>query len=245
MSLFLASVLAALAASIVRADDEFPASITEWDALVPSAIPAAMPVSPPTAAARKALAAIASVREKTKVARYQHRTQVRVREGLFAWDCSGMMAWVLARSAPRALATIGRPRPVARDFVRVSRRTPFVRARGGWQRIPRIVDARPGDVFSWERPADWGPGNTGHVGFVAEAPRPIPGVPNAYVVRVIDSTSVAHDNDTRVGTTDGGLGEGDLLFLTDALGAGTHYGWHGLRTRYVVSTHIEIARLVR
>lgn len=176
---------------------------------------------------------------------YQHMTDVRPDEGYFHWDCSGMTAWVLRRTARGAMRAITRERPVARDFVRAIERAPTTRSRGGWQRIERVADARPGDLFAWRRPRGFPSRNTGHVGFVIHQPTPVPGMPGAYAVRVADATSLGHQDDSRAGDPDGGYGEGTLVFLTDAEGRGTHYGWFGTASEGYVVTPIVFGRVSR
>lgn len=221
-----------------------PASIRVLD-VPPRMAPPFPPSAPASRSASQVLETLGRVRAGVRTTRYQHNTVVRERDGLFAWDCSGMAAWVMARSAPRALATIARERPVARDFHRAITRAPTNRARGGWQRLAHIAEARPGDVFAWLRPSDWPPRNTGHVGFLLAAPVPVPWLPGAYVVRIADATSVAHQDDTRANDADGGYGEGTLMFLTDGAGRATAYAWHGTFSGGAVMTDIVFGRLVR
>jgi hypothetical protein len=224
--------------------ERLPASIHLLD-LQPRPAPPFAPGEPASRSAARVLETLGRVRAGIRTTRYQHNTVVRERDGLFAWDCSGMAAWVMSRSAPRALASVGGERPVARDFYRAIMRAPIARARGGWQRLERISDARPGDVFAWLRPLDWPPRNTGHVGFVLAAPVPVPWLPDAYVVRVADATSIAHQDDTRANDPAGGYGEGTLMFLTDGFGHGNAYAWHGTRSGASIQTNIVFGRLVR
>ena len=221
-----------------------PASIRDLD-VAPRMAPPFAPSAPASRSGTRVLETLGRVRGGLRATRYQHNTVVRERDGLFAWDCSGMAAWVMHRAAPRALATVGGERPVARDFHRAITRAPTARARGGWLRLANIADARPGDVFAWLRPSDWPPRNTGHVGFLLEAPAPVPWLPNAYVVRIADATSVAHQDDTRANDPDGGYGEGTLMFLTDGAGRATAYAWHGTFSGGAVQTNIVFGRLVR
>ena len=204
-------------------------------------------VQPPPAPAggARVLEVLEQVRARLRQTRYQHATVVREREGLFFWDCSGMAAWVLRRAAPHAMRAITRGRPVARDFARVIARAPPRRPRAGWQRIERVEDARPGDVFAWRRPRGFPSRNTGHVGFVVEAPIPVPAISGAWAVRIADSTSWGHEDDTRPNDGVGGFGLGTLVFLTDAMGRGTHYGWAGTRSEGYVVTPIVFGRVVR
>jgi hypothetical protein len=100
-------------------------------------------------------------------------------------------------------------------------------------------------VFAWRRPRGFPSRNTGHVGFVVEAPLPVPAIPGAYAVRVADSTSWGHQDDTRAPDGVGGFGLGTLVFLTDGDGHGTHYGWYGTASEGYVVTPIVFGRVSR
>lgn len=203
---------------------------------------------PPPAATRggeRILAELRSIRETMTETRYQHASVVRPRDGVYRWDCSGMAAWILRRATPRAMGVISRERPVARDFAAAIERAPVGRARSGWERVERLELALPGDVFSWRRPRGFPSHNTGHVGFVVDRPLPVAGMPGAYAVRVTDSTTWGHQDDTRPDDGVGGFGTGTLVFLTDASGQGSHYGWFGTRSEGYVVTPIFIGRVHR
>jgi len=198
---------------------------------------------PVTAAATRVLDVLADVRTNVRDTRYQHTTVVNERLGRYRWDCSGMADWVLEKARlRRARAALQRSRPVARTFFEAIRRAPTGRAAQGWERLPRIEDARPGDVFAWLRPPDWPRRNTGHVGFVLAAPRRVNAWPGAYVVRIADATSVPHQDDTRTWPGEGGYGEGTILWMTDA-GRAFGYGWHGIHSRGYVETEALFGRL--
>lgn len=198
---------------------------------------------PATDAASRVLSVLADVRTNLRDTRYQHNTVVNERLGRYRWDCSGMADWVLEKARlRRARTALQRSRPVARTFFEVIRRAPTGRAAQGWERLPRIQDARPGDVFAWLRPPDWPRRNTGHVGFVLAAPRRVNAWPGAYVVRIADATSVPHQDDTRTWPGNGGYGEGTILWMTDA-GRAFGYGWHGIHSRGYVETEALFGRL--
>jgi hypothetical protein len=188
---------------------------------------------------------LAKIEEGLQTTRYQHSTQVRVREGLYAWDCSGMASWVLGRAAPKALAAVKSDRPVARDFYRAIERAPIGKSRHGWQRLAGVLEARPGDVFAWLRPPHLPRDITGHVGFVIEPPRPVSGWDGAYVIRIADATRLPHGDDTRADDRVGGYGTGALLVLTDESGMSTHYGWFGLESRGFIETEVLFGRVSR
>lgn len=202
-------------------------------------------MEPATRPARRVLELQASIRASLTRTAYQHRTVVRRREGVYLWDCSGMMAWFLRRVAPVAREAMAKGRPVARDFYRQIARAPTHRPRKGWQRLEHIEDVRPGDMFAWIRPPDFPSRNTGHTGFALEPARPVPELPGAYTLRILDATSLPHQDDTRDPEGDGGIGEGTILFLVDESGRGTAYGWFGRRSRGVIATDIVFGRLSR
>jgi hypothetical protein len=195
-------------------------------------------------AALRILDELARIAANLRYTAYSHSTSIDERAGRYVWDCSAMATYVLRRAAPVALATVGSGRPVAAQFYRAIARAPTTRTEGGWLRIPRVADARPGDVFAWQRPPWFPSSNTGHVGFVLEAPRPSP---LGMLLRIADSTRLAHDDDTR--DTDrgaSGFGQGTILFATDpTTGGGTGYGWLGARTPadWIIPTPIAIGRV--
>jgi hypothetical protein len=174
---------------------------------------------------------------------YSHALFVNEKHGVYRFDCSSMVQWVLRRSAPTAASAIAWKldgRPLARDFQRRIARAPAEKSKNGWRRIARVSDAKPGDVIAWLKPAEIDSPNTGHVAFVVLAPVLAPGYENAYLVRIADSTSLLHDDDTRVGRS--GFGLGTILVVTDAeTDAPVAYGWVGLRWR-AFETDIAIGR---
>ena len=159
----------------------------------------------------------ASLRET----RYQHATRVDVARGRYRFDCSGMVNWILRRSAPRAFRALGRPRPVAATYARTIARAPS-RPRGAWQRIDRWQDVRPGDVFAFESTRIRGLDRwlrlftserqpSGHTGIVVSSMRPVAlGVVEAEIV---DSTTFPHGgDDRRAWGGEGGFGRGTMAF---------------------------------
>ncbi len=174
---------------------------------------------------------------------YQHRTAVDERVGRYYFDCSGMVDWVLRRACPRAAAWVGSGaagRPLARDYQRRIARVPVSRAVGGWRRVPRVAELQPGDVVAWLKPAIIKSPNTGHVAFAIQQPAPVPGLAGQFLLRVADSTSLLHDQDSREGRS--GFGFGTILLEADrATGEPIAYGWMGLRWR-TFETRIALGR---
>lgn len=181
-----------------------------------------------------------------RATRYTHSTRIDARAGRYELDCSALAGYVLARAAPSARAALQRPRPVAVDFYRVIRDAPRARPRDGWQRVGRIADARPGDVLAWPRPSWFPSHNTGHVAFVVDAPVT---TARGVLLRIADSTSLPHADDTRDARLgQSGIGRGTLLVATDpATGEGTAYGWYGDQTPtpWLIPTSVVIGRVSR
>ncbi len=185
-----------------------------------------------------------------KTTRYVHATQIDEAAGRFDFDCSAMAAWVLSRATPVAHQTVmeknGVGRPVAANYHDVIARAPTDHAAGGWQRIPRIEDVRPGDVLAWRRPPSVLSTNTGHVAFVVGKPRRIAPGRNYFEVRVADSTSVLHLDDSREKPRHSGFGYGTMSFGVDPkTHQGLSYGWMGGATPWYPKTEIEFGRPVR
>lgn len=198
---------------------------------------------PATRASKKLLELTETIEDTRTDTVYSHRTKVRRKQGIFHFDCSGMMNWMLGRIAPNAYETLDRERPVAASYVRVIERAPTTRARGGWQQVADIEDVEPGDLFAWRRPKDWPRGgNSGHVGIVIAKPAAVAHIDNAYVVRVVDSTRWRHQNDTR-GEDETGFGMGTILFMTDDDGRPIGYGWFGSDSGGYYETDVVFGRV--
>lgn len=238
-------------ASVTRADPPWPA---EWPIVLPPVrgrlppLPPPLPPQPPaTRSAARVLEVIERVRQTMRETRYQHHLVVRERQGIYRWDCSLMAQWVLRRAAPRSVRHLDPlSRPLAEHFVRTIERAPAIgsrSARNGWHRVEGIAEVRAGDVFAWRRPPGFPSRNTGHVGFTLEAPRQVPGLPGGWAVRVADATGSLHQDDTRTWPGEGGFGIGVLVFLADAEGRGTHYGWGGTYSSGYVVTPILFGRV--
>lgn len=239
-------------ASVASADNRVRPWPAEWPIDLPpvEVLPPNPPPGPPlpsgTRGAARVVDVIHGIQANLRTTRYQHHLSVRERAGQYYWDCSLMAQWVLARSAPRSVEHMrSLQRPLAEHFVRAIERAPTNGYRRGWQRLTHIEQVRAGDVFAWRRPDGFPSNNTGHVGFAMEAPRPVPGMPNAYALRVADATRSLHQDDTRPWPGEGGFGIGTLVFLTDGQGHGTHYGWGGTYSSGYVITPILFGRVDR
>jgi len=175
--------------------------------------------------------------------RYRHQTKIRRAQGLYWWDCSGMASWLLDQEAPVARQGLFAERPTAEHFHDTIARSPSDRAWRGWQRIPRVADVMPGDLFAFRLPPEWETVNTGHVGFVIRPPRRVDR--NRWLVRIADSTSYPHQDDVRVHGERTGFGFGTMLFEVDDEGAPRAYGWRGAESDRLVETGIAFGRVTR
>jgi len=202
---------------------------------------------PATEAAERVMSVLQRVEHSLAETRFQAQTIVNERRGVYYWDCSGMAAWVLRRSAPWALAAIGRRRPVAADFYEIIARSPAAEAKRGWLRLSHPTELRPGDVFAWLRPPHWKRANTGHVGFVVSTAKPHPRFDDVWLMRIADATRALHGDDTRADDGKGGFGTGTIAFRIDETGQPWAYGWYGARQRpeRFVPTRIAFGRVVR
>ncbi|MCG8421481.1 MAG: hypothetical protein MJE77_26480 [Proteobacteria bacterium] len=196
-------------------------------------------------AAAKLVELIIDVRDNLVATSYKHKTRVQQRKGYYAWDCSGMAEWMLERSAPRALRSLGKKRPRAIHFYRAISRAPKTKSPRGWQQLAHVSDARAGDLFAFPRSPLSTSRVTGHVGFFIEKPWPVPGVERAWAARIVDSTKTPHQDDTRSADGDGGFGFGTMMFVNDESGKTIAYGWYGTDSRGYMPTHVAYARVTR
>ncbi len=184
-----------------------------------------------------------------KTTKYRHKSKVDEAEGRFEYDCSGFVAYALARVLPGALAPVpigikGRPR--AEDFTSY-----FVALAEGdpWQRVPSGGIA-PGDVIAWLRPAEITNTNTGHMAIVLDVKGTLPAGPavtaiggaRELLLRVVDATESPHGDDVRGPDTTTGLGTGTIGLVVDASGAPLGYRWRGGESPRAYATTVAIAR---
>jgi hypothetical protein len=199
-------------------------------------------------ASAKLMQLLAQVSANLKDSKYSHATKVNEAEGRYEFDCSGMAAWMLRRSAPKAHgAVVWRAksgRPLARDYYYQIAASKPDKTHYGWRRVSQVAGARAGDVIAWLKPQKLKSPNTGHVAFLVEPPRRIPGHDHAYLLRIADASRYQHQDDTRTETGLTGFGVGTILVLADpATGAPMAYGWVGTRSAWVFATRMAIGRV--
>lgn len=235
--------------------------------LATTAAPAALQQLPVPWDATPALAVIRGAWENARTTAYHAVTHVDESRGDYRFDCSGFAHWVLKQSHPVAARWLaqGLPhRPLARDFQRRVARIAADKPRGGWDRVERVADIRPGDVIAWIKPSEIESPNTGHVVFAMLPPEPVTSGSNTYLVRIADATRLWHADDTRnwrgssarrqvplglntadESPNDQGLGFGTISLVADPVtGRPLQYGWVATQWR-TFETEIAIGRPLR
>jgi hypothetical protein len=179
---------------------------------------------------------------------YIHGIDVDVRRGYYAFDCSGMVDWLLQRTCPVASQSLRAghaTRPLARDFVETIAQLAPGQSRGGWLRVSRVSEARPGDVIAWLRPKFIKSENTGHVAVIILPPEQRSPFDSAYLVRVADSSRLHHQDDIRLGGANG-FGFGTILVESNpASGAPSGFSFAGERAKHAWGTKVVIGRPLR
>lgn len=186
----------------------------------------------------RTLAVVARIERNLRSTLYSHQLTVDEARGSYQFDCSLMVSWILQRSAPQAHQELG-GRGIAEDYVHTLEAIAPDQPTPGWRRVSRIAEIQSGDVVAWRTPAGLPSSASGHV--VIAAGRPI-AYRNGFLLRVVDSTSFPHGEDTRRGGS--GFGYGTLYFeVNPQTGEGTAYGWTGRYSApYVLRTPIVVGR---
>jgi hypothetical protein len=156
---------------------------------------------------------------------YSHKNHVDVETGTYNVDCNGFVGFVLKEAAPQHFAQIT-PEPrhkLPRAFIYAAyfANLPST-GTNDWLQVPRLADARPGDIIAWSL-TDPPPGdkNTGHVVVVADDP--VDKGDNKLSVRVYDSSDVIHHDDTRGVSPRTGVGIGTIWFSVGVAGNPTAF----------------------
>ena len=161
---------------------------------------------------------LGKVAETMVSSEYAHRMKVDERRGIYNFDCSNMVDWALHKATPRAATALvnkaGR-RPLARDFHDYIDSIAADDGAHAWRHVTRVADMEPGDVIAWIKPRIIQSPYTGHVAVAVLKPVSAP-EPNTYLVRIADSTSLLHQDDTREGRS--GFGLGTIVLVTDDRG---------------------------
>lgn len=195
-------------------------------------------------AGARVIALVNKLRNTVKITRYQSATRIKERRGLYAFDCSGMAAWFLKKTAPDARRAMRSRRPRAIDFYLAIARAPMAKPSHGWLQLKHVSDARPGDLFAFPKSPISKSNITGHVGFFVERPWPVEGIEGGWAARIVDATKTPHQYDTRKRDGDGGFGFGTMMFFTNGAGKTFAYGWQGTNNRFM-PTHVVYGRVTQ
>ncbi len=175
------------------------------------------------------------------VSGYSHTTLVNETNGSCEYDCSGFVGYALSRADPCACAMLLHDRPDTGNFYDYFTGLGTVPGAGGWMRILFPRDLHPGDIIVWPRNTSE-PESSGHIMIVAGSPKENSDRRGELLVRVIDSTTSRHADDTRApGAT--GLGEGTIGIMTDNSGNATGYFWRGGESKVLQETGMAFARI--
>jgi len=158
---------------------------------------------------------------KMESTQYQARTEIDEKKNSYKCDCSGLVCYLLRSDFPIAYQQLDgvespwRARPFSVTFYET-----FIRAGktkvDGWERINKLMEARPGDVLSWRKKKITKGVSTGHTLVIAGVPKMEKD--GRVRVRVIDSTRKIHAEDSRPEGTNG-VGAGIMWFEVDDVGA--------------------------
>ena len=200
-------------------------------------------------ASEKILGVLKHIEDSLEDTQYSHVTRVNRHTGKYHFDCSGMAVWVLKRSAPAALKSLGRPndrRPLAVHFYQKIARISPGEKRGPWYRVSSAAHIQPGDIIAWKRPKWFPSSSTGHVAFVVGQPKSNHGEVPGILVRIADASKFKHEADSRDESTTG-YGTGVLLLPTDKKGQPLGYGWIGSQTPadWIIPCDLVIGRALR
>jgi hypothetical protein len=133
-------------------------------------------------------------------------------------------------------------RPLAEDFEHHMSAVAQGETGRPWRPVRTAAALRPGDVIAWLKPPGSTSTNTGHVMVVDQAAVRNPVRPAEWLVKVIDSTTSPHAQDTR-GPSDDGLGTGTIGLQVDASGDPVGFYWQGGVTAQPTLTQVSLGQL--
>lgn len=184
--------------------------------------------------------------DNMKSTTYDHKTNVDEADGIYDFDCSGFIDYVLSKVRPGARAAIphqGHIRPLADDFYHYFMNLSDKPNNAGWSRIERPIDLLPGDIIAWlQSPLSRDHQDTGHIMMVESMPSVNPMRTEEVLIPVIDSTVSPHANDTRPeGST--GLGMGTIGINVNGTGNPLGFYWHNGESTKMEPTKIAFGRI--
>jgi len=205
------------------------------------------------------LGGLRQIRQTVKSTSYTHHGRIDPAAGVYDFDCSSMISYVLERSAPKARrAVLERAEKSARatgkkfDRMRAVNyyeqfvATPTDGVQDGWQRVQKVKQISPGDVLVWLRPEAEAKTNhnTGHAMVAVGRPKRVPGLDGAYLLRVTDASSRGHGDDARTTNGTNGFGTGTILLFADRDGNPKAFGRLGKQSYEIMTSPMAIGRPV-
>ncbi len=179
---------------------------------------------------------------RMNASRYSHATYIDETNGTYEYDCSGFVGYALSRADPCAMSVLLHKRPDAGNFYYHFIQFGPSPGSGGWMSVSTPSELRPGDIIVWLKPDESDAKSTGHIMIVAGTPGPNPERDGEILVRVIDSTTSPHADDTRKpGQT--GLGKGTIGIMTGPSGHPSGYYWRGGVSSNLQETKMVFARI--
>lgn len=194
---------------------------------------------------------------------YEHTTTVDEANGIYNLDCSGLVGYVLRYAlnthyTPIDAAKIaGTTRPLATDFYTFFNNclttSDTTLNPTGWMKVQYLRNALPGDIIVWDYKDDTQE-NTGHVVILVNLVEKFTEsvtINNVkyweYKVRIIDSSSGTHYQDTRnlpTNLTGQGVGCGDMYFGVNSAGEIKYSKWSS-RTSTPAFENFAIGRAIQ
>lgn len=179
---------------------------------------------------------------RMNTSQYAYTTAVDEENGTYRYDCSGFVGYALYRADSCAFNSIPDERPDTGSFYSHIIRSVTEPGSSGWMRVLSPRELLPGDIIVWPRDL-YGDGNAGHIMIVADNPAENPDRAGEILVRVIDSTTSRHANDTRSPGEDG-LGKGTIGIMTNESGMPVGYFWRGGESPTLRETDMAFARII-
>jgi hypothetical protein len=159
---------------------------------------------------------------KIKRSSYSHKTEIDEKNGVYNLDCSGLACFLLKENYPEVYKKLPfakkHKRPKAIDFFNAIYEE---KENNGWEKIPSMKDAAPGDFIVWKYPPAK-KGDTGHLLIIMSKPVKIND--STYEVKICDSSKSRHANDTRK-KGQSGIGMGTMWFAVDKDGKPNAFYW--------------------
>lgn len=183
------------------------------------------------------------IMESMTATSYVHSSTIDEKAGIFHTDCSGLVSWVLKKELPAHYKAVTYPskykHPRACEYYDAFAAAPKKPEAGKrWQIVKHVADAQPGDLKKDPVPPT---GNTGHIVVVDSVPKKV--AEGIYAVVVIDSTTAAHQGDTRKkGET--GVGRGTIFVRVNEAGAAVSHAGKSENGPWVTEP-MAIGRVVR